>query len=103
MRKYLYDSYVRTEYGLIYLLLELLLTNLPTPTLSGMPHPNFVTDDERQEYWDLIQIIQNITGIEHISSNPYIMFDKDVKPFCSRILQLMKRYGYYHGQEIGHK
>lgn len=61
------------------------------PGSSGLPIPTCLSHEEVQEYYQLIEIIQQATGIGHIASNGLIMTDDMCKPLCERLCQLIKK------------
>lgn len=44
---------------------------------------------DRQEFKELVAIVQNISGIQHIASNGIIATSKECKPFCERMRYLL--------------
>lgn len=60
-------------------------------SLSGLLFPIHLSLSERLEFMDLVEIVQNATGIEHIANRVEVMFDKDVQPFTTRIRHLLMK------------
>lgn len=56
---------------------------------SGMPHISNCSSSEREEYDDLIEITQTITGIEYIASNAEVGAEPLVAPFRDRMRALI--------------
>lgn len=56
---------------------------------SGLPSIHQLSNEERYEYVQLVEILQNMTGIQFIAHNATVMFDKDCKVFTTRIRDLL--------------
>lgn len=58
---------------------------------SGLTHPFFLSRDEQYEYVELIEIVQNISGIERIANRAEILLDKDLLQFTTRLRHLLMK------------
>ncbi len=58
---------------------------------GGLPWLTQLSVTEQNEYYELIAIVQNVTGIEHIANRAEVMHDETVKPLLSRIRHLISK------------